>query len=120
MIYKHYEGGDFSMMDKCVMGFVIYITYGILTMFGGGVFFGENGTIPIYWWSWIIYPLLGIIIVFLTGAIIVSIGWICKTINEKIKNKQKTNSKIYYENGTKDLWASIRGKYCTKITWLED
>lgn len=95
-----------STAEKFFMGILAWVIYLALICAGVGVLDELGLRLDTFWGIFIVSPLVGVLIIMaVIGGLMYSI---CQVSSEKIGNAVQT---------TKDLWASIKGKYCTKINW---
>lgn len=115
-----------STAEKFFMGIFAWFIYFVLTHAGVGALGKLGLRLDTFWGIYIVSPFvgaLGVLGVLIIMAVVGRLGCFIYQVSierfiyqaSNVPNKsEKIGSAV---QTTKDLWASIKGKYCTKINW---
>jgi len=105
-----------STAEKFFMGLLAWFVYLVLICAGASAL-NKLGLRPdTFWGIFIVSPLVGALGVLIIMAIIGGVWYSIHQVSNIPNKSEKIGNAV---QTTKDLWASIKGKYCTKINWKQ-
>lgn len=103
-----------STAEKFLMGIIAWFIYFLLISAGVFVVDELGLRLDTFWGIFIVSPLVGALGVLIIIAVGGGLGYSIYQVSNAPNKSEKIGSAV---QTIKDLWASIKGKYCTKINW---